>query len=222
MRWRRSLARIGWPIVVMENTRAIIAESPRTLGIILIDHAVLGPQAGSEIFELKRSAPSAPLLLLTSKSGDSTMLAEMLAAGIDDYLFDAMDDRLVQAKINAHLRRVLPEVAKVLDVLMAPSGDIRLERVTQSVWLKGADGKWTVTAPLTSMETKLLSLFMEFPGTVLGRKFLLETAWIDKATVVLPGIVDKNISSLRRKLGPKGDQIRTIYGAGYIFRRDSK
>ena len=126
------------------------------------------------------------------------------------------------AKLNAHMRRVLPLVAASLDTIMAPGGDIKLDRASQSVSVKAAAGRWVVTSPLTPTETKMLSLLLEHPGMLLERDYLLETVWQGEADNVLPGTVDKHVEALRRKLGSKGGRIKTVYGSGYVFREDKK
>ena len=69
---------------------------------------------------------------------------------------------------------------------------------------------------LTSIEYRILKLFMESPGRVFTKKQIYETAWGDDY------VVDDNnimvyISKIREKLGERSgaSYIRTIRGLGY-------
>ena len=67
-------------------------------------------------------------------------------------------------------------------------------------------------------EFNLLTLFLEQPGKVLERRFIMETVWKGEEPDIRPGTVDKHVESLRRKLGKHGAKLRTVYGVGYAFR----
>jgi DNA-binding response OmpR family regulator len=67
---------------------------------------------------------------------------------------------------------------------------------------------------LTPKEFELLQLFAEHPGRAFNREFLVERIWgyeydgFDRT-------VDTHITRLRKKLGPFGDKIITVWGVGY-------
>ncbi len=70
---------------------------------------------------------------------------------------------------------------------------------------------------LTSMEFKLLHLFMKSAGRVLTRSVLLEQGW--QHDVDIPTrTIDVHILRLRKKLGAKrACCIQTLHGVGYRF-----
>ena len=73
---------------------------------------------------------------------------------------------------------------------------------------------------LTPKEYELLKLMASNPGRAFNREYLLENIWgyeydgFDRT-------VDTHILRLRKKLGPLGDHISTVWGVGYRFARNN-
>jgi DNA-binding response OmpR family regulator len=69
---------------------------------------------------------------------------------------------------------------------------------------------------LTRKEFELLTVLVSNPGRAFSREFLVQRIWgtdfdgFDRA-------VDTHVTRLRRKLGPLGDRIVTVWGVGYRF-----
>lgn len=216
--WRLIMAQSGWPVEILDLDAFSRRTTANNLGLALLDLEVLNPSPQARVRECKAAAPAVPLLLTCAVPVGEDVLIELFDAGIDDYLPESLDPRLALAKLNSHLRRVLPRVAESLGVIFAPGGDIRLQRDGRRLSMMGARGRWDQAQALTPMEAKMLALFLKHPGMVLERSFLLEAAWPGEAEAVLPGTVDKHVESLRRKLGAKGSRILTVYGSGYLFK----
>jgi DNA-binding response OmpR family regulator len=87
---------------------------------------------------------------------------------------------------------------------------LRVDPMTHTATLAGAE------LDLTPKEFELLLLFAGNPGRAFSREFLLERLWgydydgFDRT-------VDTHITRLRKKLGPLGEKIVTIWGVGYRF-----
>ena len=78
------------------------------------------------------------------------------------------------------------------------------------------DGK---PVDLSNKEFELLTYFMENKGIALSREKILNNVWNydyfgDARTI------DTHVKKLRSKLGPKGDNIKTIWGMGYKLEVD--
>jgi DNA-binding response OmpR family regulator len=75
---------------------------------------------------------------------------------------------------------------------------------------------------LTSMEFRLLNVFVTHTGAVLSAQQLLSQVW-DDPTGLGPDRVKFAVLRLRRKLGWEGDQspIEAIRGVGYRYRGTS-
>jgi two-component system phosphate regulon response regulator PhoB len=67
---------------------------------------------------------------------------------------------------------------------------------------------------LTSTEFKLLLYLAERRGRVISRDQLLQNVW-SYNDVGDTRTVDTHITRLRSKLGPPGEQIKTVRGFGY-------
>jgi DNA-binding response OmpR family regulator len=73
---------------------------------------------------------------------------------------------------------------------------------------------------LTRKEFELLEVLVSNPGRAFSREFLVERIWgsdfdgFDRA-------VDTHVTRLRRKLGPLGERIVTVWGVGYRFTPES-
>jgi DNA-binding response OmpR family regulator len=69
---------------------------------------------------------------------------------------------------------------------------------------------------LTPKEFDLVVLLASHPGRAFSREFLLQQLWgydydgFDRT-------VDTHITRLRKKLGPLGEKIVTVWGVGYRF-----
>lgn len=70
---------------------------------------------------------------------------------------------------------------------------------------------------LTSMEYKILKLFMENPGRVFTKQQIYEEVWNDNSVTDDNNIMSY-ISKIREKLGD-GNYITTIRGLGYRFNK---
>jgi two-component system, OmpR family, response regulator len=94
-------------------------------------------------------------------------------------------------------------------------GYLRLDPATKQVW------RGTAEIELTAKEFALLQAFMERPGEVLSRAYLLERAW-DMGYDNRSNVIAVYVNYLRDKIDrPFGaDSIATVRGAGYRLRKD--
>ena len=67
---------------------------------------------------------------------------------------------------------------------------------------------------LTRTEFALLHFLLRNPGRAFSRSYLLDAVW-GESYVADDRSVDNAILRLRRKLGPLGDAIETVWGVGY-------
>jgi DNA-binding response OmpR family regulator len=67
---------------------------------------------------------------------------------------------------------------------------------------------------LTPIEFALLELLMRHPGRAFSRAYLIDTIW-GQSYVGGDRSVDTAMLRLRKKLGPAGDAIETVWGVGY-------
>ena len=101
---------------------------------------------------------------------------------------------------------------EVIDYLEADG--IRVDKDAHEVTV---DGK---PVDLSNKEFELLTYFMENKGIALSREKILNNVWNydyfgDARTI------DTHVKKLRSKLGPTGDNIKTIWGMGYKLEVDA-
>ena len=162
---------------------------------------------GWQVLETIREESAVPVIMLTAKGAETERLRG-LTSGVDDYLVKPFSPLELVARVRLILRRVSP----VLERLQV--GDLEFDLSNHSVFLAGA------ACDLTPLEFKLLLLVARHPGRLFSREELLERVW----GLEYPGVirvVDVHISSLRRKLGERGELARhlvqTVHGRGYRF-----
>ncbi|MBV9281076.1 MAG: winged helix-turn-helix transcriptional regulator, partial [Chloroflexi bacterium] len=64
-----------------------------------------------------------------------------------------------------------------------------------------------------------LRLLAEQPGRAYSRDYLLQRIWGEEY-VGFDRTVDTHVVRLRKKLGPLGDRVATVWGIGYKLRVD--
>jgi DNA-binding response OmpR family regulator len=70
---------------------------------------------------------------------------------------------------------------------------------------------------LTPTEFRLFLALVKSEGTVLSRDELERMAWESQGTFIQIRGIDTHIAHLRKKLGPLGAMIISVYGQGYAF-----
>lgn len=95
----------------------------------------------------------------------------------------------------------------------ASTEDLRVDASRRELWIRQR-GRWTRRDGLTVRELQLLETLLAGRGQATTREHLLESVW-GGVDGVSPGVVDKHMASLRKKLGAYGRRIESIYGVGY-------
>lgn len=153
-----------------------------------------------------------PIIILTSKSTISDKLTGF-SLGADDYIVKPFDVLELQARATVRLKRSAQLKAKQL---VLEGNGLRMDLSSHEVTVEGMPGAKVARLDLTPHEYKILQLLMSNKDKVFSREHLLNKIWgydvhIEDRTV------DKHISSLRKKLGDKGNLIHTVTGTGYKF-----
>lgn len=163
---------------------------------------------------LRQSAPT-PVLMLTAR-GEETDRVVGLELGADDYLTKPFAMRELVARVRALLRRAeLIRQTLTADRHDADEalcyGALRLDPEAHLALLGDEP------LDLSPTEFALLHLLLRTPGRAFSRSYLLDTIWREHY-IGGDRSVDNVVLRLRKKLGPLGEQIETVWGVGYRMR----
>ena len=157
-------------------------------------------------------------LVIVSARGDAVDKVVGLEIGADDYITKPFDLRELLARVKAVLRRTA--AAGVGATSAGAASDLRpfagftLDLAARR--LLDASGN---EIALTTGEFDLLSVFVQHPGRVLSRDFLLENTR-GREAAPFDRAVDVLVGRLRKKLGEDLVQpqlLKSVRGAGYML-----
>jgi len=210
---RRSLCAQGFCCVLAQNGKEaleLIRASPPDL--VLLDVEMPGLDGYEVCRRLKRSAATRalPVIIMSGARRKDKDVVTGLFGGADDYVLKPFILDVLQARIQAVLRRTKPTpraAARLKKCGLALDGGAR------SVRLKGK------LLRLTRKEFDLLAALVSGAGKLRSIGFLLKTVWgYDPETYSNPATVEVHVSHLRKKLGPQvGKRIVSVVGHGYRF-----
>jgi two-component system phosphate regulon response regulator PhoB len=149
------------------------------------------------------------IVFLTDRA-DLHSRVQGLTLGADDYLTHPMESSELSARIEAHLRRNLRTHGQG----MFYAGPFRVDLSSQTVFLK--EGEMERELDLTPIEFKLLVNFLRNEGEIFSRRDLIAKIW-GKITHVSEHTVDAHISTLRKKIGGAGQNLKAVLKRGYRF-----
>lgn len=213
--------------------------------LIILDWMLPGMD-GLTVCRRLRQKHLMPVIMLTARTEEVDHILG-LEVGADDYISKPFSIRQVLARVRAMLRRVeldsqflptTPAFASPMPPLPVPSavpqpghpqmsqqqapnssfdatpplerGLLQIYLAQRAVKLNGQE------IDLTPKEYDLLVLLAQHPGWVFKREILLQQIWGDDYEG-FDRTIDNHITRLRKKLGPAGDQIDTVWGVGYRF-----
>ena len=156
-----------------------------------------------------------PIIMVTARTEEVDRVLG-LEVGADDYLVKPFGLRELLARVRAMLRRVDLE-----GVRRAPTADGKVQSGTLTIdtnsRIATLDGE---PMHLTRKEFDLLTMLVSNPGRAFSREFLVEQIW-GSDFEGYERAIDTHITRLRRKLGPVGERIATVWGVGYRFSADT-
>jgi len=182
--------------------------------LVILDWMLPGLD-GLEVLRRLRQAAPTPVLMLTARAEEIDRVLG-LEVGADDYLTKPFSTRELVARVRALLRRA-ELIRQTLDADRGQGNDalvhgpLRLDPEAHLATLDGA------ALDLSPTEFALLQLLLRSPGRTFGRAYLLDTVWRE-TYIGGDRSVDSAVLRLRKKLGPFGEEIETVWGVGYRLR----
>jgi len=146
-----------------------------------------------------------PIIMLTAKGEEKDEL-QGFKVGADEYISKPFSPKILTARVDAIIRRTYGvDNSESVEI-----GGIVIDKAAHIVKIDGEE------IDLSFKEFELLSYFVENKGIALSREKILNNVWNydyfgDARTI------DTHVKKLRKKMGEKGDYIKTIWGMGYKF-----
>ena len=168
---------------------------------------------GYHVLKKLRENNNMPVMILSAKNQDADKILG-LDLGADDYLAKPFNPMEAVARINSNIRRFYSLGAEGRKVRQLEVKDLRLDTEECVVYRNGQ------SIDLTSVEYKMLRMFMENPGKVFTKQQLYENVWGEEYAIADNNIM-VSISRLRAKLSEDGSAyIKTIRGLGYRMEKE--
>jgi DNA-binding response OmpR family regulator len=207
----KRLDRLDWEHRVLASPVPTDAVVSMRLSALVVDLAVLGPQAWSWLERLCGALPELGIVVCT---GPSTVAQRVrgLRLGADDWITKPCHPEEVIARVQSVVRRRRRTMDRAQTKPMtAGEVEIRSDRFQAFVGAQSID--------LTRREFELIELLAAAGGRVLEREDIYSSLW-GYAMVRGDRSVDVFVRKLRQKLekaSPKWRYIHTHFGIGYRF-----
>ncbi len=206
------LAKKGYDVMEAKDGEEALEIFYRDKDISLIILDVMMPKVdGWEVVKEVRRESKVPIMMLTAKDSERDEL-QGFELGVDEYVSKPFSPKILTARVEALLRRScsMDQESQVLDV-----AGIVVDKSAHTVRIDDHE------LELSFKEFELLVYFMENEGIALSREKILNNVWNydyfgDARTI------DTHVKKLRKKMGDKGDLIKTIWGMGYKFSEDEE
>ena len=172
------------------------------IALLILD--VMMPRVdGWHVCREVRAYSKVPIIMLTAKADERDEL-QGFELGVDEYIAKPFSPKILVARVEAILRRT----SKRAENENLECGGIVIDRAAHVVTI---DGK---TIDLSYKEFELLTYFVENKGLALSREKILNSVW-NYDYFGDARSIDTHVKKLRRKMGEKGDLIKTVWGMGY-------
>ncbi|HLM85867.1 MAG TPA: response regulator transcription factor [Solirubrobacteraceae bacterium] len=211
----KRLDRLAWEHRVLASPVPADAVVSMRLSALVVDLAVLGPQAWDWLERLCEALPELGIVVCT---GPSTVAQRVrgLRLGADDWITKPCHPEEVIARVQSVVRRRRRSASRTeSEPIIAGEVEIRSDRFQAFVGERSVD--------LTRREFELIELLASAEGRVLEREEIYSRLW-GYTMVRGDRSVDVFVRKLRQKLekaSPDWRYIHTHFGIGYRFAAES-
>lgn len=191
----------------VQETRRLLKK--QTFDLLLLD-VTLPDGNGFEICQaVRQQGSTVPILFLTA-ADEETSIIRGLDSGGDDYLTKPFKLGELCSRLRALLRRSGMQQDQLLR-----SGPVTIDLLGSKAFRDGQP------LELTSIEYRLLCLFLQNKGRILTRNVILNTLWDGQGNFVDDNTLSVNIRRLREKIEQDPSHPRYLYtvrGFGYQWK----
>ncbi|HEY7961386.1 MAG TPA: response regulator transcription factor [Solirubrobacteraceae bacterium] len=211
----KRLDRLGWEHRVLGSPVPADAIVSMRLSALVVDLAILGPQAWAWLERLCGALPELGIVVCT---GPSTVAQRVrgLRLGADDWITKPCHPEEVIARVQSVARRRRRTTSRG-ESKPVHAGDVEIRSDRFQAFVKGH------SLDLTRREFELIELLASAEGRVLEREEIYSRLW-GYAMVRGDRSVDVFVRKLRQKLeraSPQWRYIHTHFGIGYRFAAES-
>lgn len=183
-----------------------IIKADKDISLIILD--IMMPEiSGIDLCRFIRGSVECPIIFLSAK-GKTPDKVLGFETGADDYISKPFVVEEFVARVKAHLRREKRHIDS-LDTDVIKIGDIEINTGSYEVLKCGK------SVAFSTREFQLLQYLMENAGKVLSREQIFASVWDTEFGDI--GTVAVNIKSIRDKIDPNNEYIKTVWGVGYKF-----
>ncbi|PKM98881.1 MAG: hypothetical protein CVU79_01125 [Elusimicrobia bacterium HGW-Elusimicrobia-3] len=217
-RWQAAFRKEGWQVELYAPSAAYACARVEACELDFVEFGAPCCRSGEELKTMmSKRMPLSVIVFGDQSKVSNSQISALLEAGADDFIYKNLDERVLVAKVKAHLRRIMPAILQASARCASSCGEIEVDSSRRAVKIKSRPGKVTELSTLTQRELDILAFLVGHEKQVVSREAMLEKLWGEDSVNVYCECVDKHIESLRRKLGLYGKRIRTVYGTGYMF-----
>jgi len=191
----------GFPVEWVRDGDRALEKDPKAFGLVILDLMLPGAY-GMDVLRRYREESDVPVLILSARN-ETPDKVKALKLGADDYLTKPFWPEELLARVRARLRRPV----------LQRSGTIRAGGITIDLDARRVECQGE-PVELTRVEFELLSTLARRAGAAVARGDLVEHV-LDPGREGTERTLDVHVSRLRRKLGPAGRRIATVWGIGY-------
>lgn len=202
-----ALSSNGHEVLAFSNAKDFYGRLQDVLPDLIVLDIMLPDESGNEIIKKLRARSDTkriPVIMVTAKTSEMD-LVRGIEDGADDYLKKPFSILELISRVKALLRRTVSEQEEVITF-----NEIEINNVRHSCSVSGNE------ITLTFKEHELLKYLIINKGNVMSRDKIMDRVWgtdYEGETRT----VDVHIKTLRQKLGPAGEYIKTIRNVGYII-----
>lgn len=206
------LEKSGYDVVCAYDGGSALSLFEMHAPVLIVLDLMLPGLSGEEVCKAIRKKSRVPIIMLTAKTGEESIL-EGLGIGADDYVLKPFSPRQLMARVGAILRRVTADAVPLSNVLVFHEGDLVIDGIRHEARKMGE------RVQLTPAEFNILFTMAKYPTKAFTREELITFALSD-GYEGFDRVIDTHIKNIRQKIEDNTRNpiyIKTVHGVGYAF-----